>query len=94
METYNHIAVQLVQHSHSRVQQILQGTPQNMLISQKQQYQAPTSVQKVFGARKIQYGTVFCGVELQCHSKYSNFPTMFHNLQNAAVKRFQVFYCG
>jgi hypothetical protein len=34
-----------------------------LIMSQKQQYHAPASGQKVFGATKIPYGTVFCGVD-------------------------------
>jgi hypothetical protein len=38
-----------------------------MVMSQKQQYRAPTSGQKGFGAPKIRYGTVLCGLDLQYH---------------------------
>jgi hypothetical protein len=45
-------------------------------MSPQQQYHSYTSFQKVFGAPKMQYGTVFCEMVLQYHSEYSNyFPT-------------------
>ena len=50
---------------------LLQGSPQNILISQKLQYHAPTSGQKVFALQK--YSTLFCEMELQYHSKYSKY---------------------
>jgi hypothetical protein len=81
MDHYNQKGVQLLHHSHSQVQQIqpLTRQPQNMFMSQKQQYHAPTSGQNVFGAPKTHYSIVFCGVEIHYHLKYIHyFPA--HNI--------------
>lgn len=85
MGHYNHIG------GHNNYS-ILQGAPQNMLMSQKLQNHASISCQNVFGTPNIQYGTVFCGVELQYPSRYNTFPTMHNHLQNAEGKCCRVFF--
>ena len=58
---------------------LFQGMPQ------KQQYHLPTSGQKVLGAPKIRYGTVFCGVELQYHFKRSNSLPALNNIPQCTI---------
>jgi hypothetical protein len=54
LQTFTNHCLRRLRRVHSRPR--VQGTPQNMFMSQKQPYYAPTT----FGAPKIRYGSVGC----------------------------------